>query len=133
MGCTECVLMKAIAIKLILAGLLVLAPLKPMLIAAMVLSFVDLLSGLAAAKHRKDEITSSGLKRTIMKVLVYEVVIILGFLTERYLIGDALPLTSLITSYIGITELKSVLENIQEVSGVDVLKSLIDKLSDRND
>lgn len=107
----------------------VIAPLKPGLLAVMVLTLVDLILGVWAAYKRKERITSSGLKRTVVKTLVYQSTVILGFFAERYLIGDTLPVVKIITGYIGITELKSVLENIEEISGMKLLSSLINRLS----
>jgi len=107
---------------------LVFLPLKATLITVMVLTCVDLVTGLAAAKKRKKKITSSGLKKTIIKTLVYEAVVMLGFLTETYMTGDTIPVVKILAGYIGITELKSVLENMEIVSGVSIIKVLIKKL-----
>jgi Bacteriophage holin family len=121
--------MKPILLKLALAALLVVAPIKVVLIAAMALTLIDLLSGLAAARHRGEPITSTGLKRTIVKILVYEFVILLGYLTEKYLVGDLLPVVKILTGYVGITELKSVLENVEEITGMDIIKLIINQLN----
>lgn len=107
---------------------LIFLPLKATLITVMVMTAIDLVTGLAVARKRRKRITSSGLKKTIIKTFVYEAVVMLGFLTEQYMTGDAVPVTRILAGYIGITELKSVLENIEIVSGVSIIKLLIKKL-----
>lgn len=107
---------------------LVFLPLKATLITVMVLTVIDLMTGLAAARKRRRKITSSGLKKTIIKTFVYEAVVMLGFLTEQYMTGNTVPIVRILAGYIGITELKSVLENLEIVSGVSIIKLLIKKL-----
>ncbi len=112
--------------------LLVFAPMKSVLITVIVLTAIDLLSGVIAAKKRGELITSAGLKRTIIKLFVYELVVLLSYLTEQYLTGDLVPLVKILAGFIGITELKSVLENLEDITGIPILKMLIDKLTSLN-
>jgi len=114
---------------LIISILVVFAPVKATLITVMVLTVADLVSGIMAARKEKKRITSSGLKRTIIKTTVYEAVIMLGFLTERYMTGDAIPVVKILAGFIGLTELKSVMENIERISGMSIIKLLIDRLN----
>jgi hypothetical protein len=64
-----------------------------------------------------------------MKLAVYESVVLLAFLVEQYLTGDFVPIVKILSGYIGITELKSCMENMEDITGVPILKALIDKLS----
>lgn len=116
-------------IRLLLSALVVFAPIKATLIVVIVLTLGDLVSGLIAAHHRKEEITSKGLRRTLVKIMVYEAVVMLGYLTEQYMTGDLVPIVKVLAGMIGIAELKSILENLEEITGVPVLKLLINKLS----
>jgi phage-related holin len=108
---------------------LVFMPIKATLITVMVLTVADLITGITASRKEGKKITSSGLKRTIIKTTVYELVVMLGFLTERYMIGDALPVVKILAGFIGLTELKSVLENIERISGMPIIKLLIERLN----
>lgn len=108
---------------------LVFMPIKATLITVMVLTVADLISGIMASRKEGKKITSSGLKRTIIKTTVYELVVMLGFLTEKYMIGDALPVVKILAGFIGLTELKSVLENIERISGMPIIKMLIERLN----
>lgn len=104
-------------------------PAQSMLLTALVLIVVDLITGIAAAKKMGKPITSAGIGRTVVKLLVYEVAIALAFLTETYMTGPAIPCAKVAASLIGTTELLSVLENVNILSGGDLLKSIIDKIS----
>lgn len=121
--------MKSIAFNLVTASLLVFLPIKATLLTAFVLVLLDLLSGLLAAHKRGEQITSSGLKRTLVKLLAYEIVIMLGYLTEQYMTGDLVPVVKILGGLVGLTELKSVLENAEELTGIPLIQVLINKLN----
>jgi Bacteriophage holin family len=121
--------MKNVLINLALATLLVFVPIKASLVAVGVLTFLDLVLGVCAARKRGESITSSGLKKTVVKLLAYETTVMLGFLVEQYLTGDLMPVVKILGGMIGITELKSVLENLEELTGIPLLQLLIQKLT----
>lgn len=108
---------------------MVFMPIKATLITVMVLTVADLISGIMASRKEGKKITSSGLKRTIIKTTVYELVVMLGFLTEQYMTGDSVPVVKVLAGFIGLTELKSVMENIERISGMPMVKLLIEKLN----
>ena len=121
-------------LKSILAGLLVVfMPVHAAVTTVFVLIMADLICGILAARKRKEPITSAALRRTITKILVYESALLLAFLAETYLIHGLIPVTTLVSSMIGIVELKSVYENLDTVSGGELLKSVISKLGSDND
>lgn len=112
-----------------LAIAMVFSPIKATLITVMVLTALDLVSGLLAAIKRKEPITSTGLKRTVIKILAYETTVMLGYLVQQYMTGPMVPVVNILAGLIGITELKSVLENIESLTGITLMQVLIDKLS----
>jgi len=116
---------------LLISILAVFAPIKATLITTAVLVFVDLVTGIWAAVKRKEPITSSGIRRTVSKMFVYETAIMLAFLTEQYM-TDAVPFVKLIAGLVAVVELKSCLENLDSISGTDLLKAVIDKLGSEN-
>lgn len=122
-------------LKGILASLVgLLAPIHAVMFAVLVLIFADLIFGLWAAKKNKTKITSSGLRRTVTKIFVYEFVIICGFLFQNYLLG--VPgdwVVKLIASLIGIVEFKSILEKANSILGENIFKLVIVKLGSDND
>jgi hypothetical protein len=102
-----------------------LLPIKSMLIMVGVLAFTDLFTGILAAKKQGRVITSQGLRKTISKLLVYEVALIFGFLIEKYLMDDIVPITKVLGVLIGVTELKSLFENLDTISGDSLLQVAI--------
>lgn len=107
------------------------APIQAVLATTLVLIFVDLVTGVIAAKNRGEEITSAGFRRSISKLLVYEFALLVGYVAETYMIGF-LPLTKMISSLIALTETKSIFENLDSSAGGQLLKTLIDKLGSEN-
>ena len=124
--------MKEWGLKVALSLLAVFAPAKGMIVTAFVLIVVDLITGVLAARKEKQPITSAGIGRTVVKALVYETAIILAFLTQTYLTGPEIPCANIVASLIGLTELKSILENLQILSGGQLLNMIIDKLGSKN-
>lgn len=116
---------------LILTIVSIFAPIQQLLITTAVLISIDLISGVVAAKKRKEPVTSAGLRRTISKLFIYELALMLAYITEKYL-SDALPFVKMVTTMVSVVELKSILENLNYISGQDLLKSLIDKLGSAN-
>lgn len=121
--------MKSIALNLLLATVAVFIPIKAALLAIVALTLLDLVTGVTAAIRRKEALTSSGFKRTVVKLFVYLSVACLAYVVETYLTGELIPLAKIMSGLIGITELKSVLENLESITGLPLLQLLIDKLA----
>lgn len=113
---------------ILIASFSVFAPIQSAIVAVMVLTVVDMISGIVAAHKRGEKITSGGLARTVSKILVYQIATLTAFLAQKYLILDVMPVCSLVTSLIGLTELKSVLENLDSISGGSFFSKIVDKL-----
>lgn len=117
---------------LLISALAIFIPIKPILLAAMTLCVVDLVLGVLAARKRKQKITSKGLGRTIVKIMVYEVAVCSGFVVQKYLINDAVPIVNLIGGLIGLTEMKSVLENLDAISGDKTFRTIVNRLASQS-
>jgi hypothetical protein len=116
-----------------LAALAVLAPIQTVLITVGGLVFADFFTGVWAALKEKQPITSAALRRTVSKIIVYQIAVISGFVLEKYLLADAVPVAKLIAGTIGLVEVKSVLENTKRITGQDIFKDLVGKLGSKND
>lgn len=112
---------------------LILAPIKAAMLTVGFLIFLDLLTGIWAAIKRKEPIKSAALRRTISKMIIYQLAVICGFLIEHYLVEGALPIAKIVSGFIGIVEFKSILENFNSIMGTDIFKVLIQKLGSKND
>ncbi len=108
-------------------------PIQPLIVAAFVLITADLVVGILAARKEGIPITSSGIKRTVGKILLYELAIIISFIAEKYLLSDLMPVSKLVAGFIGATELKSILENIDILNGSSLFKTLVNKVVQKQD
>ena len=120
--------MKEWAKNLLLVTVAFLTPIQAVLITVGALVWMDFLTGIAASIKNKIPITSYGFKRTVVKVCVYEMAIVLAYVVQLYLTGPAVPVLHLASSLIGLTELKSVYENLNIISGGSLLTTLISSI-----
>lgn len=117
----------------IVAILSVFAPAQELLIATGVLVIADMVTGILAARKLGQPITSAGLRRTVSKMLVYQLAVGSAFLVQHYMAGDAVPISNIVSSAIGLTELKSIIENVDKIRGSSILKDLLSRLGSQND
>lgn len=115
---------------LVLATLL--APIKSLLIACGVLILADMVTGIMAAKKRKERINSADMRRSLSKMVVYQIAIISAFVLEKYMLGGLLPVSKVVSGVIGMVEFKSILENASTIAGQDILKLVIEKIGSKN-
>ena len=108
------------------------APIKMAIITVFVLVIADLITGLMAAYKSKTPITSAGLRRTAIKLFLYEAALLLGFLAETFLTGASVPICKLVSAFVGLTEMKSVVENLIIIGGGSLFASLLSKLGSDN-
>lgn len=108
-------------------------PLTPFLAFTVVLVLCDLYTGTRAARHRGEQINSRGLKRTIEKISLYFIAILLsnGMEAVFFLLkGWHTELTFVVSSIIALTEFKSNIENISAYTGAQIWPSIVDKMPD---
>jgi phage-related holin len=108
--------------------LVLLAPIRPALIAATALVLADLVCGVWASIKEKKKITSNGFRRTVNKILGYYLAIIAAFILETYLLPD-MPILKGVTALIGLTEGKSLFENIDRITGINFWGFIQSKLN----
>ena len=117
-------MLKRYSLELLMAIVVVLAPIKAVMITVGVLVGVDLIFGIWAAKKRGEEITSSRMSHSITKALVYQLAVVSGFLVEKYLMDGVLPVCKIVAGLIGSVEMKSLLESANTILGQPVFKAL---------
>jgi hypothetical protein len=120
-------------LKVLMLCMIILAPIKAAMIVVGCLIFIDLMTGIWAAIKRQQPVTSAALRRTISKMIIYQIAVISGFLIEHYLVQGELPIVKIVAGFIGIVEFKSILENGNFILGTDIFKTLISKLGSKND
>jgi holin family protein len=125
--------MKEWLVKIFVASLAALSPIHTVMIAVGVLIFADLLTGMLAAIKKGEKLSSAAMRRTISKMLVYQLTVICGFLLETYLIDGLIPVAKIVAGVIGMVEFKSVLENVNVITGQNIMQSILEKLGSDND
>ena len=118
---------------LLIAGLAALTPIHSMLIVTGVLIFLDLITGVWAALKRNEQIKSAPLRRTVSKLFIYHITIISGYVIQKHMLGDLIPVSNIVAGTIGLVELKSILENGSAILGNNLVKLIIERLGSKND
>lgn len=124
---------KSIVIQVIASMIAILAPIHALMFSVGFLIIADLVTGIWASIKLKRKIKSSVMRRSVSKILVYQLAIISGFLVEQYMLDSYLPVSKIVASVIGLVELKSILENANNILGYPLFKSIVSKLGSEND
>lgn len=106
----------------------VFAPIKGAIITVGVVVVVDLITGILAARKRKEPITSKAYSKTIGKILKYQTALLTGFLIEKFLINGLVPISSIVTTAIGIGEAISLYENLNVLTDNKIFSGLVRKV-----
>lgn len=88
----------------------------------------DMVSGIISARKKGEVMQSRKLKQTVYKFIAYGIAIMVSFLIEKQFLGD-FPGMKLISGFIAYVELKSINENIQCITGVNLFKSILEKMT----
>jgi len=107
--------------------MVLLTPIEGALIAIGVLIGIDFTFGLIAAAKSKVKITSKKMSQSIIKMFVYQLLIIASFITMTYLI-PWFPLVKITIAFIGMTEFLSIGESFQRITGLEFVKYIKDYL-----
>jgi uncharacterized membrane protein len=94
-------------------------PIKHFLIFTIFVVFADTVTGILAAKKRKEPITSKGLYRTSQKILTYFCGIMI-FHGASITFGLPSQITYSVSFIIAATELFSISENIKSITGTNI-------------
>lgn len=117
----------------ILACMSIFLPIRELMLTIGFLVGADMVVGIWKALKTGQKIRSRRMSDTITKMLLYQLAIVSGFLIEKYIITDMLPIAKLIGSVIAIIEFKSIVESIESVTGQNLwtkIKEVIGRKSD---
>lgn len=104
------------------------APIKNFVHLVLILIFIDLVTGSYASIKRGDKFEARKLRHTIEKFIFYAVAIIAAYILQQIL-NDGIQLPRLVALYCGLTELKSIYENISSITKTDIVAILWDVVS----
>jgi len=94
----------------------------------LVIVLVDLYTGRMAAKHRGEAIKSSGYRQSVKKYVLYMLGILISELFIR-VFSLPIPLTYMVAGVVALTEIKSIFENIETVTGVRLWSYIGERLT----
>ena len=104
------------------------SPIIPLMVIVFGAILLDTVFGILRAKKLKEPITSRRMSKIISKLVLYQIVIILAFTTEKFILSDiigifcAIPLigTKLVTTVLLFIEGASINENYKAISGISI-------------
>jgi hypothetical protein len=117
----------------VLACMSIFLPIRELMLTIGFLVGADMVVGIWKALKTGQKIRSRRMSDTVTKMLLYQLAIVSGFLIEKYIITDMLPIAKLIGSVIAIIEFKSIVESIESVTGQNLwtkIKEVIGRKSD---
>ena len=94
-------------------------PIKGFLLFTIFVVFADTISGVLASKKQAIEINSRGLYRTIEKIIVYFLSILI-FEGAKQTFSIPLNISYMVASMIAVVELTSISENVKKITGVNL-------------
>ncbi len=112
----------------ILWCLMYFSPVLPAILTVGLFVICDMITGIVASQKTGDEIQSRKLKRTVYKFIAYGIAVLVAYVIERQFLND-FPAMKLIAGFIAYIELKSLNENIEIITGVNLFKTVLEKLS----
>lgn len=124
--------MKEFVTSLIISAIAVLAPVHSILIVTGILIVLDFITGIWAAYKREEKIKSARMRDSVTKMVIFQVAVISGFLMEKYLLDNSIPVSKIVAGVIAATEGLSLFENLNTISGKNVFGALIEKLGSKN-
>ena len=117
--------MKQYLMPMSVAIISIFTPVTPILLTIGVLIMIDFFVGIFRAFKMNEQITSRKMGNTISKMFLYQLTIISLFLFETYILLGILPVTKIGAALISVTELKSIDESVEKMTGVGIWKKLV--------
>lgn len=103
-------------------------PIVPFILIVGFFVLADTITGIIAAHHRGEEITSKRFRSVVSKYIVYGVAVCVAHVIQRQFFYD-FPAMKLISGLIAYSELLSIDENIKDITGFSFFKTIIKRLA----
>lgn len=118
-----------LTLKAIAALITLLIPLYPVLGTMLMLIFADFVTGVWSSYNMGYPITARRMQDTVGKIVLYLFAILCAYFTEQHIVPE-IPLLRPVSGFIALTELKSVLENVGKIRGIDIISHIKDRFKD---
>lgn len=119
---------KEFAVGLLVALWAVFTPIHSILYVVMSLVLADFITGIYKAKRKRESITSNRMRHTSGKLIGYVILICAGFGLDHLAGQDSLFFARAFAVLIAGIEIKSLDENLRDVTGVNVWEIIKDRL-----
>lgn len=97
-----------------------LTPIKYLLFGVGALIIIDTIIGIWRSLKLNQKITSKRLSNVISKMFLYQIAVISAYIVQLMIGLDEVPLAQVVGVAIALTELKSIHESVEEVTGLNV-------------
>jgi hypothetical protein len=111
-------------IKFIFWLLTLLSPVNGVMITIIFLIVVDFITGSYVSLKNHIPIRGSRIAHTVSKFFIYNLVILAAYFLEKHIVSEV-PFLKIIAGFIAIAEIKSILENYNEIYGINPFKALV--------
>lgn len=111
--------------------LTLISPMTTIMFTIIFLIIVDFITGAYASYKNNISISSERIGNTISKFFIYNLVIFSGYLLEKYIVNE-IPFQRIITGFIAIAEVKSILENFNKIYGINPFKALLNLIKKKS-
>jgi phage-related holin len=112
-----------------------LAPIKAFMFAVGALVVIDFIFGILAARKKGEKIESKKMSRTLVKMFVYQLLIISSHICEKYLV-DFIPFTQITLGFLAIVEFYSIGESFSSITGMNFISYIkniiVEKLKNKS-
>ena len=98
----------------------VLSPTLPLVVVTGVMIFFDFFTGVWKSLKRGDIFSSTKMSNSGSKMFLYQLAILTGFLLEVYILNGIIPVSKIVAGFLATTEFQSLIENIGEITGIDI-------------
>lgn len=107
------------------------APVYPLIAAIGFFVFADFVTGIKAARKRGEAIQSRKMKTTVVKFGSYAIAIISSFLIEKLFLQGIAAL-KIIAGLVAFIEVKSINENMKDITGTDIFGEILKRFPKHN-
>ena len=107
----------------------ILGPLYNLMGGLILLVLIDIITGIAASRKKKEPISLTKLGNSLLKIVYYGLIIMAAWIVEDKFISS-IPFMRLVSGFLALNELKSILYNFRALSNVDLwdfLRSAINR------
>ena len=121
-------ILEKIVNKLIIFACAIISPIEYDLLAVAILVLADLVTGILASLRADEKFESKRLKFTIVKIFLYELVVVMAQMLQDHIIHGNFPIVSVVLTTICFVEFTSLVENLSKYTGNNVGKLISEKI-----